>query len=140
ELVQELDTIAQVPGWGNIWTQPIINRVDMLATGVRTMLGVKVYGDDLQRIQEVADAVARVLRKVPGAVDVFPDQLVGENYVDIDVDRERAARYGVSVQDVQDTIEVALGGRRITTTSEGRRRFGVRVRYPRDLRADEEQL
>ncbi len=140
ELVQELDTIAQVPGWGNIWTQPIINRVDMLATGVRTMLGVKVFGDDLARIQAVADEVARVLRGIPGAVDVFPDQLVGENYVDIEVDRERAARYGVSVQDVQDTIEVALGGRRITTTIEGRRRFGVRVRYPRDLRTDEEQL
>lgn len=140
ELVQELDTIAQVPGWGNIWTQPIINRVDMLATGVRTMLGVKVYGDDLARIQGVADEVARVLRGIPGAVDVFPDQLVGENYVEIEVDRERAARYGVSVHDVQDTIEVALGGRRITTTIEGRRRFGVRVRYPRDLRTDEEQL
>jgi Cu(I)/Ag(I) efflux system membrane protein CusA/SilA len=140
ELVQELDTIAQVPGWGNIWTQPIINRVDMLATGVRTMLGVKVYGDDLQKIQDVSNEVAQVLRGLQGAVDVFPDQLVGENYVDIDIDRERAARYGVSVQDVQDTIEVALGGRRITTTIEGRRRFSVRVRYARDQRQDEEQL
>lgn len=140
ELVQELDTIAQVPGWGNIWTQPIINRVDMLATGVRTMLGVKVFGDDLQKIQDVSNEVAGVLRAIPGAVDVFPDQIVGENYVDIDVDRERAARYGVSVQDIQDTIEVALGGRRITTTIEGRRRYSVRVRYARDLRTDEEQI
>lgn len=140
EVVQELDTLVQVPGWGNIWTQPIINRVDMLATGVRTMLGVKVYGDDLQRIQDVANEVAEVLRGMPGAVDVFPDQIVGENYVEIDIDRERAARYGVSVQDIQDTIEVALGGRRITTTIEGRRRFTVRVRYARDLRTDEEQV
>jgi copper/silver efflux system protein len=140
EVVQELDTIAQVPGWGNIWTQPIINRVDMLATGVRTMLGVKVFGDDLGRIQGVANEVADVLRAIPGAVDVFPDQIVGENYVEVIVDRERAARYGVSVQDIQDTIEVALGGKRITTTIEGRRRFPVRVRYARDLRLDEDQV
>ncbi|MCO5169923.1 MAG: efflux RND transporter permease subunit [Planctomycetes bacterium] len=140
ELVQELDTIAQVPGWANIWTQPIINRVDMLATGVRTMIGVKVFGDDLDTIQRVADRVAEVLRGVPGAVDVFPDQVVGERYLEVVIDRERAARYGVAVQEVQDTIEVALGGRRVTTAIDGRRRLPVRVRYARDLREDEAQV
>jgi Cu(I)/Ag(I) efflux system membrane protein CusA/SilA len=140
ELTTELDTIAQVPGWGNIWTQPIINRVDMLATGVRTMIGVKVFGDDIQKIQAVSNEIAAVLRDLPGAVDVFPDQVVGENYLEIVVDRERAARYGVSVEDVQRTIEVALGGARVTTTVEGRRRFPVRVRYLRDLREDEEKI
>jgi len=136
ELVQEMDTALQMPGWGNIWTQPIINRVDMLATGVRTMVGVKVFGDDLNRIQEVSDRVADVLRKIPGAVDVFPDQIVGENYLEIAIDRDRAARYGISVADVNEVIDTALGGMTVTTTVEGRRRFPVVVRYARDFRTD----
>lgn len=140
DLIAELDALCDVPGWANIWTQPIINRVDMLATGVRTQLGVKVFGDDLDTIQAVAREVADALRKVPGAVDVVPDQVTGERYLEVTVDRARAARWGVDVQAVQDTVEVALGGRRITTTIEGRRRYAVRVRYPRDLRADEEAV
>ncbi len=140
EIVRELDTIVQVPGWANIWTQPIVNRIDMLATGVRTQVGVKVFGDDLREIQRVANEVASVLRGVRGAADVVADQIVGENYLEVDIDRERAARYGISVEDVQETIEVALGGKRITTTVEGRRRFPVRVRYARDWRRDEETI
>ncbi len=143
---RELDSELQVPGWGNIWTKPIINRVDMLATGVRTMVGVKVFGqgkdqeETLGEIQRVSQEIADVLRGIPGAVDVFPDQLVGENYLEIRIDRDRAARYGVNVQDVQDVIEVALGGREITMTVEGRKRFPVRVRYPRDERIDDEAI
>jgi Cu(I)/Ag(I) efflux system membrane protein CusA/SilA len=140
DLIAELDALCDVPGWANIWTQPIINRVDMLATGVRTQLGVKVFGDDLDTIQQVARDVADALRGVQGAVDVVPDQVTGERYLEVTVDRARAARWGVDVQAVQDTVEVALGGRRITTTIEGRRRYAVRVRYPRDLRADEEAV
>lgn len=140
DVVQELDTVLQVPGWGNIWTQPIINRVDMLATGVRTMVGVKVFGDDLYKIQDVSQQVADVLRSIPGAVDVFPDQIVGENYLEIEVDREKAARYGINVGDVQDVVEVALGGMTITNTVEGRRRFPVRVRYARDFRTDPDAI
>jgi Cu(I)/Ag(I) efflux system membrane protein CusA/SilA len=136
----EMDSELQVPGWGNIWTRPIQNRVDMLATGVRTMVGVKISGDDLDSIQQVANEVAGVLKPIRGAVDVFPDQVVGENYLEITVDRKKAARYGVRVQDVQDVIEVALGGKEVTMTVEGRRRFPVRVRYPRDLREDEEKV
>ncbi|MCI0333459.1 MAG: efflux RND transporter permease subunit [Planctomycetes bacterium] len=140
DLVKELDTVLQMPGWGNIWTQPIINRVDMLATGVRTMLGVKVYGDDLDEIQKVSEEVAQVLKRIRGAVDVFPDQIVGEGYLEIDIDRERAARYGVNVGDIQEVVETALGGQTITTTVEGRERFPVRIRYARDFRLDEESV
>jgi Cu(I)/Ag(I) efflux system membrane protein CusA/SilA len=136
----EMDSELQVPGWGNIWTRPIQNRVDMLATGVRTMVGVKVYGATPEDIQKVSDDVARVLKTIRGAVDVFPDQTVGENYLEITIDRKKAARYGVSVQDIQDVIEVAIGGKEITTTVEGRQRFPVRVRYPRGYREDEEQI
>ena len=139
-LLKEMDTVAQVPGWGNIWTQPIINRVDMLATGVRTMIGVKVYGDDLNKIQQVSEQIAAALRDVPGAADVFPDQIVGEGYLEINIDRDKAARYGVNVGDVQDVVEVALGGKMITMTVEGRERFPVRVRYARAFREDEQSV
>lgn len=139
-LLKEMDTAVQVPGWGNIWTQPIINRIDMLATGVRTMIGVKVYGDDLTKIQRVSEEIATVLRGVQGAADVFPDQIVGEGYLEINIDREKAARYGVNIGDVQDVIETALGGKTITMTVEGRERFPVRVRYARAFREDEESV
>lgn len=139
-VLKEMDTTLQVPGWGNIWTQPIINRIDMLATGVRTMIGVKVFGDDLYEIQEVAQEVATVLEQVRGAADVFPDQIVGEGYLEIDIDRDKAARYGINVGDIQDVVETALGGKVITMTVEGRERFPVRIRYARDFREDEESV
>ena len=125
---------------GNIWTQPIINRIDMLATGVRTEIGVKVFGDDLEKIQEVSRRSGRALRPLPGAVDVTPDQGFGKGYLEINIDRRRAARYGVNVGDIQDVIEVALGGKAITMTVEGRERFPVRIRYARRWREDEEAV
>jgi len=140
DLLKEVDSVVRMPGWANIWTQPIINRIDMLATGVRTMIGVKVFGNDLDKIQEVSERVAEVLRQVPGAVDVFPDQSRGKGYLEIRIDRDRAARYGVKVGDVQDVIETALGGKAITMTVEGRERFPVRVRYNRESRGDEEDV
>jgi Cu(I)/Ag(I) efflux system membrane protein CusA/SilA len=140
DLLKELDSVVRVPGWSNIWTQPIINRIDMLATGVRTMIGVKVFGNDLDQIQQVSEEVAEVLRGVPGAVDVFADQNVGKGYLEIRPDREKAARYGVNVGDIWDVVEVALGGRAITTTVEGRERFPVRIRYARSFREDEEDV
>ncbi|MBM4047844.1 MAG: efflux RND transporter permease subunit, partial [Planctomycetes bacterium] len=140
DIVKEMDSELQFPGWGNIWTQPIINRVDMLATGVRTMIGVKVFGDDLNKIQQVSNEIADALRPIRGAVDVFPDQTVGENYLEVNIDREKAARYGINVGDIQDVVEVALGGKMITLTVEGRRRFPVRVRYGRDFREDEDAI
>ncbi len=140
DLLKEMDSVVRMPGWANIWTQPIINRIDMLATGVRTMIGVKVFGDNLDQIQKVSDDVAEALRGVPGAVDVFPDQNVGKGYLEIRPDRDRAARYGVNVGDIWDVVEVALGGKAITTTVEGRQRFPVRVRYGRAFRQDEEDV
>ena len=140
DLLKEMDSVVRVPGWANIWTQPIINRIDMLATGVRTMIGVKVFGNNLDQIQKVSDEVAEVLRSVPGAVDVFPDQNEGKGYLEIRPDRDRAARYGVNVGDIWDVVEVALGGKAITTTVEGRQRFPVRVRYGRGFRQDEEDV
>jgi copper/silver efflux system protein len=138
DIVQEMDSVVQMPGWANIWTQPIINRIDMLATGVRTMIGVKVFGPDLDTIQKISEQVAASLRKVRGAVDVFADQNVGKGYLEITIDRQRAARYGVNVGDIQDVIEVALGGKPITMTVEDRERFPVRVRYARKWREDEQ--
>ncbi|HXN83305.1 MAG TPA: efflux RND transporter permease subunit, partial [Myxococcales bacterium] len=140
ELVRELDDLAQVPGWSNIWTEPIINRVDMLATGIRTQVGVKVFGDDPRRIQSAANDIAAVLRQVPGAVDVFPDQIAGKGYLQISIDRERAARQSVSAADVNEAIEVALGGKPVTTALNGRQRLPVRVRYASGFRDDEDQI
>ena len=140
DLVDEMGTALQVPGWGNIFTQPIINRIEMLSTGVRTPVGVKVFGDDLDEIQKVSQEIAEVLRGVRGANGVVPDQIVGKGYVEIDIDRAKAARYGIQVGDIQDVVEVAMGGKPLTMTVEGRRRFPVRVRYARDFRTDEEAL
>ena len=140
DVVKEMDSTIQIPGWSNIFTQPIINRIDMLATGVRTMIGVKVFGDDLNQIQAVSQNVAEVLRGVPGTVAVVPDQILGKGYLEITIDREKAARYGVNVGDVQDVIEVALGGKAITEKLEKRERYPIRIRYVRDARADEEQI
>ncbi len=140
DLVSEMDTALQVPGWGNIFTQPIINRIEMLATGVRTPIAVKVFGDNLNNIQQTSQEIAQVLRGVRGASGVVPDQIVGKGYVEIDIDREKAARYGVNVGDIQDVVDVAIGGKPLTTTVEGRRRFPVRIRYARDYRTSEQDL
>ncbi len=140
DLVNEMDSALQVPGWGNIFTQPIINRIDMLATGIRTPVGIKIYGDDLGKIQQVTQRVADVVRGVRGASGVVPDQIVGKGYIEIDINREKAARYGVQVGDIQDVVEVAMGGKVISMTVEGRERFPIRVRYARDFRVDEESL
>ncbi len=134
ELIKDMDSVLQTPGWGNIWTQPIINRINMLATGVRTDVGVKVFGSDLDQIQNISQQVAAILRTVPGAVDVVPDQVVGKGYIEIEIDREKAARFGASVGDIQNAIEVALGGAPVSMTVEGRKRFPIRIRYARDYR------
>jgi Cu/Ag efflux pump CusA len=140
DLLQEMDTVMQMPGWSNIWTQPIANRIDMLATGVRTQIGVKVFGPDLETINRVCKEVEQVIKPIPGAQDVLAEPIMGKGYLEIRIDRQKAARYGVRVGDIQDTIEVALGGRVITQTVEGRDRFPVRLRYARDFREDEESV
>ncbi len=140
DIVEEMSTSLQVPGWGNSFTQPIANRIEMLSTGVRLPVAVKVFGSDLGDIQRVSQEVAAVLRTVRGAADVFADQITGKGYVEIRVDRKKAARYGINVGDVQDVVEVAMGGRPLTMTVEGRERYPVRVRYARDYRDDVESL
>ena len=140
DLVEEMSTALQMPGWGNSFTQPIANRIEMLSTGVRLPVAVKVFGSKLDDIQRVSQEIAGVLRGVRGAADVFPDQIVGKGYVEIKIDRKKAARYGINVGDIQDVVEVAMGGRPLTMTVEGRERYPVRVRYARDYRDDVEAL
>jgi Cu(I)/Ag(I) efflux system membrane protein CusA/SilA len=140
DLMQEIDTVAQVAGWSNIWTQPIQNRVDMLSTGVRTQVGVKVFGTELVTINRVCKEIEQALKPIRGAQDVVAEQVWGKGYLEIKIDRQKAARYGVRVGDVQDTVEVALGGRVITQTVEGRDRFPVRLRYARAYREDDETI
>jgi Cu(I)/Ag(I) efflux system membrane protein CusA/SilA len=136
----EVERVLQVPGWKNITTQPIINRIEMLSTGVRNDVGVKVFGRDLKTIDRVSKEIAAALEPVKGAQGVLAWQVRGKDYLEIQIDRDRAARYGVSVADVQETIEVALGGRVITQTVEDRNRFPVRIRYARANREDEESV
>jgi Cu(I)/Ag(I) efflux system membrane protein CusA/SilA len=136
----EMGRVLQVPGWSNIFTQPIINRIEMLSTGVRTDMGVKVFGPDLDTIDRVCKDIEAVLKPLNGARDVVAAPIMGKGYLQIDINREQAARYGISVEDVESEIEVALAGRAITYTVENRERFPVRVRYARAQREDEESI
>lgn len=136
DLVRELDAMVAQPGWTNIWTQPIINRVDMLATGIRTQVGIKVLGGDLEVLQRTAEQVARVVRTVPGAADVFADQPVAQPYLEVRLDRARAAQAGVGAELVEEAVETALGGKVVGTAYDGRRRLPIRVRYAPDFRTD----
>src|SRR5262245_14217906 len=139
-ILQRLDEKLRTPGVTNIWTQPIRNRIDMLSTGIRTQVGVKVFGKDLKVIEDKAAEIEKVLRDVPGAVDLYAEKITGAPYLEIKIDRDAAARRGVSVGDIQDVIEVAIGGKNITTTVEGRERYPVRVRYARDFRENTDAL
>ncbi len=134
KLIAELNGKLRIAGVGNGWTMPIINRINMLSTGVRTDLGVKIYGDDLDRLTDLAVRAGEILGKVPGAVDVVAERTQGGNYLDIEVDREAAARYGLSVDEINDTIETVLGGTPLTNTFEGRGRFPVRAGFLWDFR------
>ena len=136
----EMGRVLQVPGWSNIFTQPIINRIEMLSTGVRTDIGVKVFGEDLDTIDGVCKSIEAALKPINGARDVIAAPIMGKGYLQIDIDREQAARYGVSIEDIQNEIEVALAGRAVTYTVEKRDRFPVRIRYARINREDEESI
>jgi copper/silver efflux system protein len=136
----ELGKAVELPGVTNIWTMPIINRIDMLSTGIRSEVGVKIYGSDLTGLEQTARAVADVLRTVPGAANVYPEPLTSSQYLNVRVDRERAARYGLTVAAVQEVIQTAIGERNLTLTLEGRRRFPVRVRYASQYRGDPQAL
>jgi Cu(I)/Ag(I) efflux system membrane protein CusA/SilA len=139
-LIGELDAATTLPGVSNIWTQPIINRINMLTTGIRSEVGVKIFGDDLRVLEERARAVAVALRQIRGAADVYPEQVTGAPYLDIRVNREAAARYGITVGAIQDVIETAVGETNLSLTIEGRQRFPVRVRYAPQFRSTPEAL
>jgi copper/silver efflux system protein len=134
DIVAELDSRLQQIGVRNGWTQPIINRINMLSTGVRTDLGVKIFGNDLNVLKGLAVEAEGLLKTVPGAADVVAERVTGGNYIDIDIDREAAGRYNVKVGDIQDTIETALGGEVLSTVVTGRNRFPIRFRYQREYR------
>jgi Cu(I)/Ag(I) efflux system membrane protein CusA/SilA len=134
----ELDRALQMPGWTNVWTMPIQNRVDMLATGVNTDIGVRVLGRRLDDVVRASEDIAAVLKGVRGAADVVADPVRGKGYLEVRPDRDKAARLGVTVADILEVTETALGGKVATTTVEGRERYPVRVRFPRSWRQDEE--
>ncbi|MCK5328033.1 MAG: efflux RND transporter permease subunit [Candidatus Latescibacteria bacterium] len=140
DLIMEMDRALKIPGVTNIWTQPIVNRVDMLSTGIRTQVGVKIFGHDLETLQQLGEQVEHALRDVPGVADLFSEKIVGKPYIEFEIDRRAAARYGVKVADVQRIIMTAVGGMNITTTVEGRERYPVRVRYLREYRDNVDAL
>jgi Cu(I)/Ag(I) efflux system membrane protein CusA/SilA len=140
KLRAEMGRAVQMPGVSNIWTMPIINRIDMLTTGVRSEVGVKIFGTDLTALEDAARRVSEVLRQVPGASNVYPEQVTSGQYLNIEIDRAAAARYGIGVADIQQVIETAIGETTLTSTIEGRRRFPVRVRYSAEYRADPQML
>jgi Cu(I)/Ag(I) efflux system membrane protein CusA/SilA len=139
-LIAEMDEKLRMPGVTNIWTQPIINRIDMLTTGIRSQVGIKIFGNDLKTLEELSRKVAEVVKGVPGAVDVYPEQISGAPYIDIRINRTAAARYGIDVRMIQDAIEKGIGETNLTVTIEGRRRFPVRVRYAPQFRGSPQAL
>jgi Cu(I)/Ag(I) efflux system membrane protein CusA/SilA len=139
-LTAEMDRALQFPGVSNAWTMPIKARIDMLSTGIRTPIGVKVIGTDLVEIDKLAKQIEQVLKTVPGTSSAYAERALGGYYLDVTPDRAALARYGIMVQDVQDVIGTALGGQTVTTTVEGRQRFSVNMRYPRDLRSNAQAI
>ena len=140
KLVAELDRIVQVPGLSNVWVPPIRNRIDMLATGIKSPVGIKVAGASLQQIDRVAAQIEKVVARVPGVTSALAERLNGGRYVDVHIDRAAAGRYGMNVADVQSIVSSAIGGENIGETVEGRQRFPINLRYPRELRDSLEQL
>ncbi len=136
KLIAEMDKALQFPGVANSWTMPIKARIDMLSTGIRTPVGVKVFGSSLEEIETLAKNIEATLKSVPGTRSAYAERITGGWYLDIAPDRAQLARYGISMDDFQETIATALGGETLTTTVEGRERFGVTLRYPRELRDD----
>ncbi|MBN9434379.1 MAG: efflux RND transporter permease subunit [Bosea sp.] len=139
-LKAEMDKALQFPGVSNAWTMPIRARIDMLSTGIRTPIGVKVFGTDLTEMEKIARQIETALKTVPGTSSAYAERVIGGYYLDIVPDREALGRYGLAVGDVQDVIATALGGETVTTTVEGRERYGVNIRYPRDLRSNPQAI
>lgn len=136
KLIAELDGMIRFPGLTNSWTMPIKTRIDMLSTGIKTPVGIKVSGPDLSVLESLGEQIEATLREVPGTLSVYAERVVGGNYLDIDIDRKKIARYGLTVGDVQDVIQTAIGGMNISQTVEGLERYPINLRYSRELRDD----
>jgi len=140
KLIADMDKALQFPGVSNAWTMPIKARIDMLATGIRTPVGVKVFGTDLAEMEKVARQIEAAVRTVPGTTSAFAERIIGGYYLNIDPDRAQLARYGLMITDVQDVIATAIGAEAVTTAVEGRERYTVSIRYPRELRSDPQSI
>lgn len=140
DLKRELNQIVNVPSLTNTWIMPIKNRIDMLATGIKTPVGIKVAGPDLEVIAKVGEEIEKVIKNVEGTASVYAERVTGGRYVTVDIDRAAASRYGLNIQDVQDVVKTAIGGMTVTRTVEGRERYPVNLRYPRDVRDSVDQV
>ena len=140
KLIEELDRTVKLPGLANIWIPPIRNRIDMLATGIKSPVGVKVAGTDLAEIDRIAGDIERVAKTIPGVTSALAERLTGGRYIDVDIDRAAAARYGMNVSDVQSIVSAAIGGENVGETVEGLQRFPINVRYPRETRDSVEKI
>ncbi|CAM2775390.1 TPA: efflux RND transporter permease subunit [Legionella pneumophila] len=140
KLREELSLRLKLPGLSNAWVMPIKTRIDMLATGIKTPVGIKIAGPDLNTIQSIGEQLEIILKKIPGTTSVFAERVASSHYITIDIDRLKAARYGLNVEDIQEIIETTVGGMNVTQTIEGRERYPVNLRYPRDLRDSLEKL
>jgi Cu(I)/Ag(I) efflux system membrane protein CusA/SilA len=140
KLIEELDRVVQVPGLSNIWVPPIRNRIDMLATGIKSPVGIKVSGANLTQIDQLTIAIEHIVKKVPGVSSALAERLNGGRYIDVKINREMAARYGMNISDVQSVISSAIGGENIGETVDGLQRFPINVRYPREIRDSVEKL
>ena len=140
KLVEELDRVVQVPGLANVWVPPIRNRIDMLATGIKSPIGVKVSGENLEQLEDVALQMESVAKKIPGVSSALAERLTGGRYIDVDIDRMAAARYGLNIAEVQQIVSGAIGGANIGRTVEGLARYPINVRYPREIRDSVSEL
>jgi len=140
QLMKEMDAAIRFPGLANAWTYPIKTRIDMLSTGIKTPIGIKVSGPDLKVLQQVGESIERAVKKLPETTSAFSDRAAGGYYLDIKIERDEAARYGLTVGDIEDVIQSAIGGMNVTQTVEGLERYPVNLRYPRDYRSDPDAL
>src|SRR5664280_2857021 len=136
ELTDAMNNVVQIPGLNNAWTMPIRTRIDMLSTGIKTPVGIKIAGADLATLERIGTEVEAVVRKVPGTTSVFAERVMGGRFIEFEIDRDAIARYGLTLADVQEVLSVALGGMPLTTTVEGLQRYTINWRYDRDFRSD----
>lgn len=140
KLIQEMDRALQMPGLTNVWTMPIKNRIDMLSTGIKTPVGIKIGGANLQVLDSLGKQIEKIMHTVPGTASAYSERVLGGNYIDFNIDRKAAARYGITIADVQGVIKTAIGGMDVSNTVEGLERYPISIRYPRELRDNLESL